>query len=107
MKKFVFVALCLFGVSASSSATAQELEDYFNACINGSGKISNEEVVAACTYLIDNAQAENETVGFFYAMRAISNSDSELNCSDGMKAKELVTDPELADPINQIIENNC
>jgi hypothetical protein len=40
-------------------------------------------------------------------MRAISNSDNELNCSDGMKAKELVTDPSLSGAIDQIIENNC
>ncbi|MCG6857413.1 MAG: hypothetical protein LJE67_05040 [Salaquimonas sp.] len=107
MNKFIFVALCFFGVTAASSATAQELEDYINACIGGAGELSNEEVVAACTYLIDNAQAENETVGYFYAMRAISNSDNELNCSDGMKAKELVTDPSLSGAIDQIIENNC
>ena len=107
MKTSIFAVLALLAGTIVPPASAQTLEENFNACINGAGEISNEEVVAACAYLIDNAQAENETVGFFYAMRAISNSDTDLNCSDGMKAKELVTDPDLAGPIDQIIENNC
>ena len=107
MNRSVLIALSIVGSMAAPSAGAQTLEDYINACIGGSGKLSNEQVVAACTHLIDTAQAENETVGYFYAMRAISNSDSDLNCSDGMKAKELVTDPNLAGSIDQIIENNC
>ena len=65
------------------------------------------EIVDACTRLIDAAQAENETVGFFYAMRAIANSNRDLNCSDGRKAKELVNDPSLTESIEIIISNNC
>ena len=107
MRRFSLIALTVFVVNTASPAMAGELEDNFNACINGPGKISDEEVVAACTYLIDNAQAENETVGMFYGMRASSNTDRELNCSDGHKAKELISDPSLTDAINQIIENNC
>lgn len=105
MRKLAFASLFL--TVTAFPAGAQELEDYFNACINGAGQIPDEQVVAACTYLIDNAQAENETVGMFYGMRGSINTDRELNCADGQKAKELISDPGLTDAINQIIENNC
>ncbi len=107
MRKLAFASFFLATTLLVSPAGAQELEDYFNACINGAGQIPDEEVVAACTYLIDNAQAENETVGMFYGMRGSINTDQELNCADGLKARELISDPGLTDAINQIVENNC
>lgn len=107
MRVFVMTVTMLAGLACATPLSAQDLEESFNTCINGVGEVSNEDITAACTFLIDEAQAENETVGFFYAMRALANTDRERNCRDGVKAKELVTDPNLADPIDQIIAQNC
>ena len=103
--KIILVCCCIFW---PLSAHAQiDLEKEMNTCMAFSGEPTDSEVVDACTRLIDAAQAENETVGYFYAMRAIANSDAVLNCSDGKKAKELVDDPKLTSAIDQIINNNC
>jgi len=107
MRSFVLAASSLAVMTCTDPLFAQSLEENFDSCINGAGKIANEEIVAACSSLIDQAQAENETVGFFYAMRATASTDRERNCADGLKAKILISDPKLADPIEQIISQNC
>lgn len=107
MKVLVPAAVLMFGLSNPGLVLAQSLEENMNTCMNGAGQVSNEEITDACTSLIEEAQAENETVGFFYAMRALASSDRERNCQDGLKAKELISDPNLADPIEQIIAQNC
>ena len=107
MRAFGLAAALFASLACVTPLSAQTLEESMNICMNGAGQVSNEEITTACTNLIDQAQAENETIGFFYAMRALANTDRERNCSDGLKAKELIKDPNLADPIEQIIANNC
>ena len=107
MRRLVLTASALAILIFTKPLFAQSLEENFDNCINGAGKVANEVIVAACSSLIDEAQAENETVGFFYAMRAIASTDRERNCTDGLKAKELISDPKLAEPIEQILSGNC
>ena len=105
LERLVIFSCCIFW---SLSAVAQvSLEENMNICMGYAERSSNNEIVDACTSLIDAAQAENETIGYFYAMRAIANSNRNLNCSDGRKAKDLVTNPKLIGAIDKIISNNC
>lgn len=109
MKK-MRMAACAIGLSAlavTPSAAYDGLEKDVATCTQGAGKLANSAVVTACTRLIDNAQTENETVGFFYAMRATANDDRQSNCHDARKVLELIDDPAVVAGANQLVEANC
>jgi hypothetical protein len=98
--------LCAMALTGPALAYETLEADYKN-CTSGAGKIPNGQIVSACTRLIDNAQAENELVGFFYALRASSNSDKAQNCSDARKAQTLIKAANLQENIQALIRNNC
>ena len=105
--KTLTIVLCSGLVWPSIALAEIDLAKEMNICMSFEGEPTNSEIVLSCTRLINAAQAENETIGFFYAMRSFANSDRAMNCSDGKKAKELITDPNLTDTINQVISSNC
>lgn len=103
--RFLFPLLCLGAALAITPATAYDtMEADFATCQSNGPK---EQVVAACTRLIDNAQTENEMVGFFYGLRASNNTDKQQNCYDANKVLDLTQDPNLIKAANQLVRNNC
>lgn len=83
------------------------LQKDFGTCLQGSGKVANSVIVAACSRLIDNAKTENELIGFAYAMRATVNSDKASNCRDAKKVMKLVKAPAVVTGAKEIIAKNC
>ena len=61
----------------------------------------------ACSRLIDNAAAENATIGMIYGLRATYNDDPQQNCMDARKSFELADNQALKDASQQLIDNNC
>lgn len=107
--KFQVFALCaaMFFISSTPQAMAYDtLVEDFSLCTNGDSS-QPEKIVSACTRLIENSQAENETTGTFYMMRAVSNTDRELNCRDSRKALTMITDLKLVTIIQDFIKTNC
>lgn len=108
MRVISMLAAVGFGFLAAAPASAYDtLKQDYAACVQGGGNISNSEVVAACTRLIDNSAKENELVGYFYAMRAANNTNKQQNCSDARKVLELVSDKTFIDGAKQLIDINC
>ena len=108
MKIIIAIAAISSVVAFSAPAKAEDkLVENYSICMDGGGKVADEVVVAACTYLINEAAVENEVTGYFYAMRASANSDRSQNCSDALKVKQLITDPKLTDTIEGMISANC
>lgn len=101
------IVLCAALLAAAPASAYDTLEQDFAACTQGQGKISNEDIVAACSRLIDNAQQENETIGFFYAFRATANTDKASNCRDAKKVMELIKDPGLVENAKELVKINC
>ena len=99
------MVLCVF--SAPPLGAYDGLQKDFETCLQGSGKVSNTVIVAACSRLIDNAKAENELIGFAYAMRAAANSDKASNCRDAQKAMKLVKAAAVVSGAKEIIKKNC
>ena len=79
-------------------------EEDFAVCTQGN---NIGEVVAACTRLIDNAAAENATVGMFYGLRAANNDDKAQNCLDARKSLELADDDAIKGLSQTLINANC
>jgi len=103
-----FLAAAAFAAIAAAPALAYDgFEQDYTTCTQGSGKVSDAEIVQACSRLIDNAQAENETVGFFYALRATANTDKASNCRDAQKAIQLLKAPNVVNAAKQLAANNC
>jgi hypothetical protein len=102
------VATAVLAATAAAPALAYDgFETDFATCTQGSGKVSNAEIVKACSRLINNAQAENETVGFFYALRGSANTDKASNCRDAKKAIQLLKAPGVVEAAKQLAQNNC
>jgi len=100
-------ALSLVAVCTAPLGAYEGLQKDFGTCLQGQGKATNDAVVAACTRLIDNAKAENELIGFAYAMRATLSTDKASNCRDAKKAVQLVKAKVVVDGANKIIKENC
>jgi hypothetical protein len=97
--------LPVLAIMASAQAFAYDtLETDFAICTQGD---DSGQVVAACTRLIDNAQAENATVGMFYGLRAANNDDPAQNCRDARKSLELADDDAIAGLSQKLIDANC
>ncbi len=108
MKYKIFMGLLAASfIYAAPAAGYDGLTADYKTCTTGQGKVANGLVVAACTRLIDNAAKENSLVGMFHALRASANNDKNLNCRDAVKARELVTDPNLAGAIDDLENANC
>ncbi len=103
----VLSVIALSTFAASPLAAYETLAEDYATCTQGQGKVDKTVVVAACTRLIDNAQAENETIGMIYAMRATANDDAQSNCSDAKKVLELVDDPTFVEGAKTLIKLNC
>jgi hypothetical protein len=109
----ILSAALLFGVLAYATAGVAPVAAYdglegdFQECTQGGGNMPSDQVVAACSRLIDNAAEENETVGFFYALRASESSDRTQNCSDAKKAAQLIKASDLQSLIQQLQDANC
>ncbi len=104
---FVLSIFC-FGVLISSNAQAYEgMEKDFATCTQGGSKVLNTQIVKACTQLIDNAAKYNSLTGYFFALRAIANTNKASNCSDARQAMKLLDNPKLIEHTKQLIKINC
>ncbi len=102
------LALTLSLTLPLSSARAYDgLKEDFAACTQGSGKIANTQIVQACTRLIDNAAKQNSLTGYFFAMRAIANTDKDSNCRDARRAIRLLDNAKLINHAKTLEKMNC
>jgi hypothetical protein len=103
--RFLIVIFCLNMIAVTPAASYEGMKADYATCTETNG--TNEQIVQACTRLIDNAATENELVGFFYGLRASHNDNKQSNCRDGHKVLELVNNPNIIKAAETIIENNC
>ena len=93
-------------VVASAPAMASDtMSRNFAVCTQSKG--TKQQIVAACTWLIDNAAKENKLVGYFYGIRASTNDNKASNCRDARKVLELVPEQKMIDAANKLIKINC
>lgn len=76
----------------------------FVTCTQGMDK---DDIVEACTRLIDNAAVENSMIGMFYGLRASNNDDRAQNCSDARKSLALADDDAIKGLSQKLIAANC
>ncbi|MFZ1813850.1 MAG: hypothetical protein WBO55_02765 [Rhizobiaceae bacterium] len=108
MKVLIAVAVISSTVAFCTPAKAEgRLVENYSICMGGGGELPGEVVTEACTYLIDQGAVENEVTGYFYAMRALANTDRDQNCSDSRKVQQLLKDPKMTDMISEMIATNC
>lgn len=101
----VSMLLSALALIASTQAFAYEgFEVDFATCTQGNEKSA---IVAACSRLIDNAAAENPTVGMFYGLRAANNDDPAQNCADARKSLALADDDAIKGLSQKLIDANC
>ena len=100
-----FVAILALFSFFPASASADTMSQNFAACTQNKG--SKQQIVAACSWLIDNAKKENELVGLFYGVRASTSDNKASNCRDARKVLLLVKDPKMTDAANKLIKLNC
>ena len=107
--KWLCLGVMIFGAAAlvAPASAYDGLEGDFQECTQGGGNTPSDQVVAACSRLIDNAAEENEIVGFFYAIRASENNDRAQNCSDARRAAQLIQDPNLQANLQELQNINC
>jgi len=84
-----------------------QLATDYKSCMQGAGKVSNKQIVRACTRLIDNSAKKNELVGYFHALRATANTDRKQNCQDARIAAKLLKNPKVQKQIKQLATTNC
>ena len=104
MNRFRLLSAVALLVSAPA-LTYDGMDSDFSTCTHG--KSTKAEVVQACSRLIDNAAAENATIGMIYGLRATYNDDPQQNCMDARKSFELADNQALKDASQQFIDNNC
>jgi hypothetical protein len=92
-------------VLAPAVAAADTLSQNYAVCTQSKG--TKQQIVAACSWLIDNAAKENELVGLFYGIRASTSDNKASNCRDARKVRVLVKDPKMTDAANKLIKLNC
>ena len=90
---------------APAHAIANTMSQNFAICTQSKG--TKQQIVAACSWLIDNAAKENELVGLFYGVRASTSDNKASNCRDARKVLVLVKDPKMTDAANKLIKLNC
>ena len=108
MKRLPMSAVLLMVMTGLLQAQAYDgMEADYRDCTQGSGKIANEQIVRACSRLIDNAAQKNELVGFFHALRASANTDQRQNCQDARVAKRLLKGADLQKQVKRLEAKNC
>lgn len=108
MRVLLVLSILSFGVLISSNVHAYKgMEKDFATCTQGSGKVPNTQIVKACTKLIDNAAKHNSLTGYFFALRAIANTDKASNCRDARQALKLLDNPKLLEHTKTLIKINC
>lgn len=108
MKTITLSILAATALVLAAPAQAYDgFEQDYKVCTTGSGKVNNKAIVGACTRLINNAQAQNEIVGFFHALRAVANTDRKLNCYDAKVALKLLQGEKLKANARALIKSNC
>lgn len=104
----VAVASSMFFAAAAPAAKAYDgLKADFATCIQGDTRTQAPAMVAACSRLIANAKAENETVGTFYAMRSMVSTDKQRNCQDARKAVSMIKSPKLRTSALELEKVHC
>jgi hypothetical protein len=104
----IAISLGAFLTAASMVANAYDgLTADFEICTKGDAGTQAPAMILACSRLIDNAKAENETVGMFYAIRASVNDNKARNCRDARKATSLIKDPALRGSLQELVKTNC
>jgi hypothetical protein len=100
-------ALCLAATPALAQNQPQDqMSRNFATCTQSKG--TKPQIVAACSWLIDNAAKENSVVGYFYGIRASTSDDKASNCRDARKVLQLLkSDPKMVDSANKLIKINC
>ncbi len=99
--------VCVSVLSFTSANAYDGLEKDFETCTQGGGKVANTQIVKACTQLIDNAAKHNSLTGYFFALRAIANTDKASNCADARQALKLIDNPELIKHAKTLEKTNC
>ncbi len=108
MSNRIFLSILLVCFLAPTQAIAYDgLKQDFATCTQGSGKVANTTIVKACTRLIDNAAKQNSLTGYFYALRAIANTDRASNCKDARQALKLLDNPDLIKHARTLEKMNC
>jgi hypothetical protein len=97
--------IALAGIALAPVQAAADMSQNFAVCTQSKG--TKQQVVAACSWLIDNAAKENELVGLFYGIRASTSDNKANNCRDARKVLVLVKDPKVVDSANKLIKLNC
>ena len=105
LNRFVTVLASAYLAIAPGQAIANTMSQNFAVCTQSKG--TKQQIVAACSWLIDNAAKENELVGLFYGIRASTSDNKASNCRDARKVLVLVKDPKMADAANKLIKLNC
>ena len=101
-----FRLLSAVALLVSAPALAYDgMDSHFSTCTQG--KATKPEVVQACSRFIDNAAAENATIGMIYGLRATYNDDAQQNCMDARKSFELADNQALKNASQQLIDINC
>ncbi|MGE3987453.1 hypothetical protein [Pseudorhodoplanes sp.] len=99
----ILAVICVGAVP--TLASADTMSRNFAICTQSKG--TKQQIVAACSWLIDNAAKENELVGLFYGIRASTSDNKASNCRDARKVLVLVKDPKMTDAANKLIKLNC
>ena len=108
MRFILVISVFCFGVLGTTTVFAYEgMNKDFATCTQGSGKVPNTQIVEACTNLIDNAKKHNSLTGYFFALRAIANTDKASNCQDAQQAMKLLDNPKLIEHTKTLIKINC
>ncbi len=105
--RFILSILCVSALTLTPANAYDGLEKDYATCTQGGGKVSNAQIVQACTRLINNSAKKNSLVGSFYALRAIANTDKVSNCGDARQALKLLENPELIKHAKTLEEINC
>jgi hypothetical protein len=101
-----FRLLTAVALLVSAPALAYDgMDSDFSTCTQG--KSTKAKIVQACSRLIDNAAAENATIGMIYGLRATYNDDPQQNCMDARKSLKLAETKALKDASQQLIDINC
>ncbi len=100
----IVVLACVFAMPVPK-VSADPLTENYAICINSKG--TKQQIVDACTWLIDNAAKENALVGYFYGIRASTSDNKASNCRDARKLRQLNQEPKMVEAANTLIKLNC
>jgi hypothetical protein len=100
------IGVVVLAAFSRPAAAYDTLAADFAMCTNGNSTQA-KQIVAACSRLIANAEAEGEITGMFYVMRGATNTDKAANCRDAGKALTLIKAPQLIAVTKGLVASNC